>query len=85
MVRAKRIAEQLSNIYNIKGSVRIELDFNDNDEYVYRLTFAMHVLGAKIVIGVELLSADVDFDKTYQKLLAEAIAQVQSQLIFIIV
>ena len=85
MDKAKRVAEQLANIYNIKGKINIELDFNDNDEYVYRLTFTMHVLGARIDICVELLSADVDFDKTYQKLLTDAIAQVQSQLIFLIV
>ena len=85
MDRAKRIAEQLSNIYSIKGKIKIELDFNDNDEYVYRMTFPMHVLDAKLVLGIELLSADVDFDKSYQKLLVEAIGQVQAQLIFLIV
>lgn len=83
MDRAKKIAEQLANIYNIKGKIAIELDFNDNDEYVYRMTFPMHVLGAKIVICVELLSADVDFDKSYQKLLEDAMSQVQAQLIFL--
>lgn len=48
------------------------------------MTFPMHAVGCKIVLGVELLSADVDFDKTYQKLLIEAIGQVQAQLIFLI-
>ncbi len=85
MDRAKKIAEQLANIYNIKGKIQIELDFNDNDEYVYRIKFPMHVLGAKLILGIELLSADVDFDKSYQKLLVEAIGQVQAQLIFLIV
>lgn len=84
MDRAKKIAEQLANIYNIKGKIKIELDFNNNDEYVYRMTFPMHAVGCKIVLGVELLSADVDFDKPYQKLLIEAIGQVQAQLIFLI-
>lgn len=85
MDRAKRIAEYLRQIYNIKSEVNIQLDFNMNDEYVYKISFAMYVLGARVTIMVELLSYDVDFEKSYKKLLLDASAQVQAQLVFIIV
>lgn len=85
MEKAKKIAQQLQCIYNISGSVNIELDWNEFDEYVYRLTFFMYIMGAKLRAQVELKSTDVDFDMTLQKLVREAIAQVQSQITFLLV
>lgn len=85
MERARQIATQLGKIYNISDKVRIELDWNYNDEYVYRLSFALHFMGARLDVAVELLSVDVDFDKTLQKLVLEATSQVQSQITFLLV